>query len=116
MSRTHLPPWFDALAASYTVEILELADQPRSATELSDRLDAPIATVYRRVGDLVDDGLLVLAGNRLSADGRGEKIYRRTIDGFSIEFGLDDVVVETENYSEARASLAKTWDALRQRS
>lgn len=116
MSDCELPDWFDTLATSYTVEILEIANQPRSAGELSDELDAPIATVYRRVDTLVDCGLLELDGNRLSDDGRREKTYRRTIDGLSIEFTPEAVVVDTDEFSEARAALADTWGALRNHS
>lgn len=107
------PAWISSLALSYTVEILEAAGSPQSAAELSDQLGAPIATVYRRVDHLVEMGLLELDGNRLSSEGRREKTYRRTIDGFSIEFRPDCIAVEKEAFSEARAALAETWDTLR---
>lgn len=113
MSEHNLPSWIRTLSTSYTVEILEITAQPKSASEISAELDAPIATVYRRLDDLAEAKLLTIDGSRLSDDGRREKIYRRTIDGFSIDFTIENLVVETEIHSEARASLADTWSTLR---
>ena len=114
MPENELPTWIGALSTSYSIEILEATAKPKSAAELSKDIDAPIATVYRRIEDLVEADLLIQDGTRLSDDGRSEKVYRRTIDGFSLEFQVDDMVVETNAHSEARASLAETWDAMRQ--
>lgn len=114
MSEKNLPTWIGALSTSYSIEILEATGQPKSAAELSRELDAPIATVYRRLEELVESDLLTQDGSRVSDDGRQEKVYRRTIDGFSLEFRMDALVVETNAHSEARAALAETWDAMRQ--
>lgn len=114
MPENDLPTWIGALSTSYSIEIIEATGKPKSAAELSEELDAPIATVYRRIEDLVDSDLLTQDGSRLSDDGRREKVYRRTIDGFSLEFRMGEMVVETNAHSEARASLAETWDAMRQ--
>lgn len=116
MSEAPRPPnWITSLSLSYTVELLEAAGTPQSAGELSDQLGAPFATVYRRVDHLVDMGLLEVDGERLSEDGRREKTFQRTIDGFSTEFRPDCIAVEKETHSEARAPLAETWETLRDR-
>lgn len=107
------PEWIELLSASYTVEILQSAGHAKSASELSHEIEAPIATVYRRIEALVADGLLERTGNRLSADGRQEKVYRRTLDGFCLKFTMAGVAIEKESHSEARAALADTWSTLR---
>lgn len=114
MTENDLPTWIGTLSTSYSIEILESTGQPKSAAELSEELDAPIATVYRRLDELVEAALLTQDGTRLSDDGRTEKVYRRTIDGFSLTFTMDDLVVQTNEHSEARAALAETWSAMRQ--
>ena len=86
------------LGKKYSAEILTAATEPRSARELSERLDIPIATSYRRIDELLDAGLLTLDGRVHSAGGRRTKVYRRDVDGIRIEFGDDKVNVSLEDY------------------
>jgi predicted transcriptional regulator len=75
----------DALGGRYSVDILEAADEPVSAQELSDEMDVPIATCYRRIEDLVDAGLLRPEGRELSEQGRRTNVYRRTVDEVTVD-------------------------------
>lgn len=75
----------DALGGRYSVDILEAADEPVSAQELSDEMDVPIATCYRRIEDLVDAGLLHPEGRELSEQGRRTNVYRRTVDEVTVD-------------------------------
>lgn len=75
-----------ALGAQYSAEILAAAETPVSAQELSDRMDIPIATCYRRIEDLVDAGLLRREGRELSEQGRRTNVYRRTVDELTVDF------------------------------
>jgi len=79
-------PLLDALGGRYSVDILEAADEPVSAQQLSDEMDVPIATCYRRIEELVEAGLLRLEGRELSEQGRRTNVYRRTVDELTVEF------------------------------
>jgi len=76
----------DALGGSYSVAILEAADEPVSAQQLSDEMDVPIATCYRRIDELVEAGLLRSEGRELSEQGRRTNVYRRTVDELTVDF------------------------------
>ncbi len=76
----------DALGSQYSAEILAAAESPISAQELSDRMDVPIATCYRRIEDLVEAGLLRREGRELSDQGRRTNVYRRTVDELTVDF------------------------------
>jgi predicted transcriptional regulator len=76
----------DALGGRYSVDILEAADEPVSAQQLSDEMDVPIATCYRRIEELVEAGLLRAEGRELSEQGRRTNVYRRTVDELTVEF------------------------------
>lgn len=77
-----------ALGGKYAARILAAADRPMSAQELSDAVDVPIATCYRRIEELEEADLLVCEGGKTSDRGRHTKVYRRTLDG--IDLDLDD--------------------------
>jgi predicted ArsR family transcriptional regulator len=91
-----------ALGSKYSVEILHATQKPTSAQELSDELDIPIATCYRRIEELVDAGLLQCEGRKLSEEGRRTNVYRRTLDELSIDLTLDSPTITREERSEAK--------------
>ncbi|RLM53411.1 ArsR family transcriptional regulator [Halobellus sp. Atlit-31R] len=74
-----------ALGQKYSVEILEATDEPRSAKWLSEELDVPIATCYRRVQTLADVGLVKEV--ELEAENGQQKTgYKRSIDHVEFRF------------------------------
>ncbi len=96
------------LGNKYSAEILEAAEEPQSAQELSEELDIPIATCYRRIDELTDHGLLELHDNVLSEDRRRIKVYRRNIEGVRVAFD-DDVAVDVEERSTVTNKLDEAW-------
>ncbi|MGM0387109.1 MULTISPECIES: winged helix-turn-helix domain-containing protein [Natrinema] len=91
-----------ALGSKYSVEILCAAGTPKSAQALSEDIEIPIATCYRRIEELVNAGLLTCEGRRLSDEGRRTNIYRRTLDEIEIDFSD-----ETPEFSRKRRTEAK---------
>ena len=91
-----------ALGSKYSVEILCAADTPKSAQALSEDIEIPIATCYRRIEELVNAGLLTCEGRQLSDEGRRTNIYRRTLDEIEIDFSD-----ETPAFSQKRRTEAK---------
>ncbi|CCQ32939.1 Helix-turn-helix domain protein [Halorhabdus tiamatea SARL4B] len=99
------------LGNKYSAEILDATDEPKSAQDLSDELDIPIATCYRRIDELTDHDLLELHDNILSDDRRRIKVYRRNVD--AIEVGFDEsLVVDVEERSEVTNKLDEAWRTL----
>lgn len=92
----------EVLGEQYSATILAATDRPRSARELSDMLDVPIATCYRRIEDLVDVGLLVEDGQRLSDQGRRTSVYRRSVDEVTVLFEEGEPTVSVDPASTGR--------------
>ncbi|MBS3760644.1 ArsR/SmtB family transcription factor [Halodesulfurarchaeum sp.] len=101
------------LGNKYNAEILRATHTPMSAQELSDELDIPIATSYRRIEELLDHDLLALEGQEFSAEGRRTKVYRRKIDEIEIAFGTDEFEVDFKRRTEAKNNLVDVWSDLR---
>jgi len=99
------------LGNKYSAEILEATEEPRSAQELSDELDIPIATCYRRIDELTDHGLLELHDNVLSEDRRRIKVYRRNVEGVRVAFG-DELAIDVEERSTVTNKLDEAWRSL----
>ena len=95
----------------YSAEILDATDEPRSAQELSDELDIPIATCYRRIDELTEYNLLELHDNILSDDRRRIKVYRRNVEAVRVEFD-EALTVDIEERSEVTNTLDEAWRTL----
>jgi hypothetical protein len=100
-----------ALGSKYSAEILDATDEPRSAQELSEELDIPIATCYRRIDELTDHDLLKLHDNVLSDERRRIKVYRRNVDGIQVSFE-SALSVDIEERSEVTNTLDEAWRSL----
>jgi len=101
------------LGNKYNAEILQATYEPKSAQELSEELDIPIATSYRRIEELRDHDLLELEGQEFSDEGRRTKVYRRKIDEIAIEFGRNDFDIDLKRRTEAKNNLVDVWSDLR---
>ena len=96
------------LGNKYSAEILEAAEEPRSAQELSDELDIPIATCYRRIDELTEHGLLELHDSVLSEDRRRIKVYRRNVEAVRVAFE-EELAVDVEERSTVTNKLDEAW-------
>ncbi|MWV39328.1 MULTISPECIES: helix-turn-helix domain-containing protein [Natrialba] len=94
-----------ALGNKYSAEILCAAGTPKSAQALSEDIEIPIATCYRRIEELVDAGLLTCEGRKLSEEGRRTNIYRRTVDELEVDFSGDQPEFSRKRRTEAKNQL-----------
>jgi predicted ArsR family transcriptional regulator len=99
------------LGNKYSAEILDATDEPQSAQELSDQLDIPIATCYRRIDELTEHNLLELHDNILSDDRRRIKVYRRNVDAVHVEFD-EALSVDIDERSQVANKLDEAWRTL----
>lgn len=99
-----------ALGSKYSAEILCAAGTPKSAQALSEDIEIPIATCYRRIEELVDAGLLECEGRRLSEEGRRTNIYRRTLDEIEVDFRADGPAFSRKRRTEAKNKLRDQLD------
>jgi predicted transcriptional regulator len=77
---------------------------------LSEAIEVPIATCYRRIEDLEEAGLLRCEGRQLSEEGRRTNVYRRTVDTMTFDFTDQTPTVEYKKRSEAKNQLQDQLD------
>jgi DNA-binding transcriptional ArsR family regulator len=87
--------------------------EPMSATELSDRCDTSLPTVYRRVERLQEAGL-VTERDRLREDGHHDTVYAPVLEGFSVRLrdGRLEFDVELDEEDDAADRLTDMWGDL----
>ncbi|WP_435070284.1 winged helix-turn-helix domain-containing protein [Haloplanus sp. C73] len=100
------------LGNEYNPQILSFAHEPRSAQELSDELDVPIATCYRRIEELQEADLLEHHDRVLSDERRRVNVYRRNIEEVVVRFDDGDVAVDVEERQQIKNRLDEAWRQL----
>lgn len=82
--------------------LIETTSEPMSANELSERCDVSPPTIYRRLEDLSEHGL-VSEQTRLAADGHHYSVYVATLDRVEItvtDDGLDVDITARERMAD----------------
>ena len=102
------------LGNKYNAEILSATRRAKSVQELSEELDIPIATSYRRVDELTEIDLLELSGRELSDEGRRTNVYRRTVDKIRVEFDGEEAEITVEERSKTENNLVEVWTHLKE--
>lgn len=97
------------LGNDYNAEILGAAEEPVSAQELSNQLDVPIATCYRRIEELTSASLLELHDRVLSDDRRRVSVYQRKVDEVYVRFENESVSVNVEQRTRVTNKLDDVW-------
>lgn len=103
----------DRLGDEYSVRILSaLTEREMSAKDLSEELDIPIATVYRRIDDLKEEDLVEFEGKELTQEDKRVKVYRSYVDELRVFFEPGEPQVEMKKYSEAQRSIDEAWKSI----
>lgn len=97
------------LGDKYSVDILEATGEARSAQELHEELDIPLATCYRRLEALSEQGILEVQDGH-SDHGRRTDLFRRAVDEVQVSLGETTAIT-----TEERATVSRTMDRLWQR-
>ena len=100
------------LGSKYSAEILGATEEARSAKELSEELDIPIATSYRRINALNEANLLEQTDSFITDERKRMDVYRRNVERFVVEFSEDGPSVVIEERTEIKNKLDDVWRTL----
>jgi predicted transcriptional regulator len=103
----------DLLGDGYVQQILSAADgEPKSVGELSDACDVVESTVYRRVDDLVEAGLLD-ERTRIADDGSHHSVYISRFEEISVRLADGVLEAEVTERSDAAGRFTTMWEGIR---
>lgn len=88
------------------------SEEPMTATQLGDRCDASLSTVYRRTERLVAAGLID-ERTRPRADGHHDTVYYATLDRFEVRLRDGELHIEVEReQGDLADGLTALWENL----
>jgi hypothetical protein len=101
-----------AIADEYSRKILmSTSDEALSALDLSKNSEIPITTVYRRIEDLVQAGLLGAVRSDRTTDGKWYDLYRSLLDRIDISFKDGSMQIEVEINYHVADRFTRMWSA-----
>lgn len=90
--------------------LAETSQQAMSATELAERCDASLPTVYRHVEELADAGL-VSEHTRPRSDGHHDTVYAATLERVVVELDDGEFTFDLETgRSDPARELTELWE------
>jgi len=96
-------------------DILTVTDQrAMSAQALEARCDASLTTVYRRVDELIESGLL-RERLELRPDGNHRKTFESNLERLSVSIDDGELEVDVEKRDDPPDRLRTIWDAIQPR-
>lgn len=93
------------------VEIILVAtyNSPKSAQELSDSYDIPIAACYRKIHELEKAGLLKCVGEIATIKGKQVKLYQSQLESAWIRYHKGDLKVRFQLTTNEKNNLYGKW-------
>lgn len=86
---------------------------PRPVKAISDDTGIPLATAYRHVHALEEDGLLILERSAISEDGKRYDLYRSRLHRASLVISPDGVSVSWDVEAAVEDRLRDMWQKFR---
>lgn len=104
---------FALFGDEYVRTIVRAASRrPMSVKELSDECDSALSTVYRRVDDLVDVGILV-ERTKIEPDGSHHAVYETALDEFTVQVSDGEMEVTIAVEHDPAEQFARIWEGIR---
>jgi DNA-binding HxlR family transcriptional regulator len=104
----------EALGDRWCREILRMLNEvPRSAQEILASNGIPASTLYRKLHELTDIGLIGIQRSMISSDGKRVELYRSRLDELRVEVRGAGLRIDVRLRDLAAERLKEMWRNLR---
>jgi DNA-binding transcriptional ArsR family regulator len=102
-----------ALSDEYSRKILTATiEMALSALELSKKYEIPITTVYRRIEELVEAGLIAAVKSGRTTDGKWYDLYRSLLRRIDVSFENGDVRIDVTVNEHVADKFTRMWTSI----
>ena len=106
---------FELFADDYSREILLAADEaPQTAKELSQRCDASLATIYRRISTLQEHDL-IRVHSTVGSGGEHKQLFETTIETLHVAISDGELELSVETRDELADNFTTLWTNFREK-
>jgi DNA-binding HxlR family transcriptional regulator len=106
----------EALGDRWAREILLLlSDGPRSAQEIQSSNRMPQSTLYRKLHELSEIGLIGIQRSVISPDGKRVELYRSLLEELTVEMRGTRLTIDVRFRDLSSERLKELWQSVRER-
>jgi DNA-binding HxlR family transcriptional regulator len=95
--------------------LLLLSDGPRSAQEIQARNQMPQSTLYRKLHELSEIGLIGIQRSVISPDGKRVELYRSLLEELTVEMRGTRLTIDVRFRDLPSERLKELWQSVRER-
>jgi DNA-binding transcriptional ArsR family regulator len=111
---THRDALLQALGDPLSRQLLLLLnDAPRSARELLGEVQVPQSSLYRRLGELREVGLIGVQRSTITEDGKRMEYYRSLVEEIEVRLKGSSLEVRSKRRDLAAERLTGLWGEMR---
>lgn len=93
--------------------LIRTSAQPMTAEQLATACDASLSTIYRRVDDLENHGLLE-SEEQLDPAGDHYRRFEATVESVQVTFDDGDLLVDVDRIDDGADRFTRAWERLRE--
>ena len=102
-----------AIADEYSRRILAFTmDEPVSALQVSKASGIPNTTLYRRIEELVEAGLIASVKSGRTVDGKWHYLYRSLLRRINVSFENGEVIIDVAINESVPDRFTKLWTSI----
>ena len=102
-----------ALSDEYSRQILTATvPEPLSALQLTSRCQIPITTVYRRLEELLDAGLIAAVKSGRTTDGKWFDLYKSLLLRIDVSFDHGEVTINATLNNHISDKFTRMWTSI----
>jgi len=94
--------------------LMATSRESMSAKELSEEWDVAVSTIYRRVDEMIEYGLLV-ERTQIEADGSHHSVYEPNIDHLDVDIDDGTIDVSVHVREDAAQRFSRIWSDIREK-
>lgn len=103
-----------ALSDEYARKIILSATlKPKSVEDLTKENDIPMSTCYRRVHELVGEGIMMIDKIIITPEGKKFETFRSAFRSIQINFEAGELVIDAVPNEDIAERLARMWLSMR---
>ncbi len=89
-------------------------EKHKTAEEISSELGIPLSTVYRKIKELKETGLLIVEKSVVTKDGKVCDLYRSAIKGVRVHLDLQPLSLDFTFNEDVYDKISRVWQTLRE--
>ncbi len=94
--------------------LIRMLKEPKSASDLSFETRIPLSSIYRRIHELNDAGLLAVERAMITEQGKKLELYRSAVKEVNLKFEMPSDLLDLRPNEDIENKFYRLWSSIRE--